>query len=241
MKLRPLSSLLAVFALSGFTAQAATIFQLGAPGRGWPIDGGADGGGPNVDFYQENGTVQDAPGSAMSTLANQQSDNDYYFAGVYPDPIGIVASDELGAERAYAGADNMMRIHHNLIGVNPTDNITVSFEANNLHVDPATHNDPRWGVEVYVNGNLLMPELVIRPAELNTVFTTPALSASALGVAPGSDNIVELRGISYNGDNGGNWMGLDYYQLDATPIPEPTAPMLLALAASGLAILRRRR
>lgn len=228
-----------ILAFSGFAAQAATIWQLGAPGRGWPIDG--VGGGPEVDFYQENGNVNPAPGSATSTLADTLNDNDYYFAGIYPGPIGIVPSDELGFERAYAGADTSMRIHSNLIGVNPTDLITVSFEANNLHENAATHNDPRWGVEIYVNGVQLMSELVIRPAQLNTVFTSPAVSASALGIAPGSDNIVELRGISYNADQGGNWMGLDYYQLDAAPIPEPSAPLFIAIVAGGAAFLRRRR
>ena len=30
----------------------------------------------------------------------------------------------------------------------------------------------------------------------------------------GFDNIVSLRGINYNGSGGGNWMGIDYVQLN---------------------------
>jgi hypothetical protein len=31
----------------------------------------------------------------------------------------------------------------------------------------------------------------------------------------GPDNIVSLRGINFNADGGGNWMGIDYVQLNA--------------------------
>lgn len=229
---------LSLLALSGPAAQAATVWQLGAPGRAWPNDG--VGGGPDVDYIQEAPTTNAAPGSATSPLIAQQNDSDYYFAGVYPGSIGVVASDELGFERAFAGANNTLRIHNNLAAVNPTDLVSVSFEANNLD---ANGSDSRYGIEVYVNGNLLMSEMVIRLADLNTVITTPAVSAASLGITPGSgfDNIVELRGINYSADNGGGWMGIDYTTLDASPVPEPSMSGLLVLSLAGLGFLRRRK
>ncbi len=195
-----------------------------------------------VDYIQEAAATNPLPGSPDSPLVAQQNDSDYYFAGVYPDPIGVVGTDELGFERAFAGANNTLRVHSNLLGVNPTDNLTVSFEAINLDGNGA---DPRYGIEVWVNGNQVMSEMIIRDAELNTIISTPSFTAASVGIdgSAGFDNIVELRGINHNGDavSGGNWMGIDYTQLDATPGPEPSAPMFLLLGAAGIAFLRRRR
>lgn len=59
---------------------------------------------------------------------------------------------------------------------------------------------------------------------------------------PGADNIVSLRGISYNGvPGGGNWMGVDYVQLDAQVVPEPSTAMMLLLGAIGAVPFLRRR
>jgi hypothetical protein len=169
---------------------------------------------------------------------NQQADDDYYFAGVYPDPptgVGIVATDEIAMERAFAGTDNDLRIHFNLpTNINPNDKFRFSFEANNLHED-AAFSDPRYGVEVYVNGTLVHPEQVIRPADLNTVFTTGEFTAAEVGLVggPGADNVVWLNGATnnganYNAEGGGNWMGMDYHHLEIMPVPEPgTLSMLL--------------
>jgi hypothetical protein len=42
-----------------------------------------------ADFQQEDSIANEPPGSPAML------DDDYYFAGVYPDPIGVVAEDEL--------------------------------------------------------------------------------------------------------------------------------------------------
>jgi hypothetical protein len=31
---------------------------------------------------------------------------------------------------------------------------------------------------------------------------------------PGFDNIISLKGVNYNAEGGGNWMGIDYVQLN---------------------------
>jgi len=65
------------------------------------------------DFGTEQGGASAAPGSATTR------DDDYYFAGTYPDPIGIVGIDEpfLDFERAILTVDPRVRIHFNLSGV----------------------------------------------------------------------------------------------------------------------------
>ncbi len=230
-------------------AQWETVWQLGAPGRVWPLDG--VGGGPDVDFVQETGT-NPPPGNPNSPAVAQQADDDYYFAGDYPAPIGTVANDEIAMERAFAGTDNDLRIHFNLpADMSPSSAIRFSVEPNNLHED-AAFADPRYGVEVYFNGVLIAPERIIRPAELNTVFTSDPISLGDVGAVfgPGGDNVVYLKGINYNADGGGNWMGMDYHALEVNPegVP-PEVPTLsewgmilvaLAFLAGGALCIRRR-
>lgn len=248
--MRKTHSTLLVLAAGTISASAVTVWQAGAPGRGWPLDG--VGGGPDVDFIQEAG-VNALPGSPNSPLINQQSDDDYYFAGVYTtqvdggpaySPVGVVPADELGAERAFANIDNSLRYHFNLPAtVSSTDLLSVSWEANNLD-QRAENADPRYGVEIYFNGNLVGVETIVRPVDLNVVFTTPQFTLADVNaqIGPGFDNYVELRGINYNASGGGNWMGSDYVALDATPIPEPRSAVLLILGSMiSLAFLRRRK
>lgn len=246
MKLRFLSSTLTIFTASTVASQAALVWQVGLDDNGWPV---GDGGGPNATFVQEAG-VNPLPGVPNSPEVDAQADDDYYFAGIYSTqvdggaayaPVGIVAANEEAAERAFAGTDNSLRYHFNLpASLGATDLLSVTFDALNLDGNGA---DPRYGVEVYFNGTQVMSEQIINTALLDVDFTTPTFTLASVNaqIGAGFDNYVELRGVNYSADGGGAWMGIDYVQLDATPIPEPTAPLLLALAASGLAILRRRR
>ena len=192
--------------------------------------------------------MNDLPGAPDSGLAPRTSDDDYYFAGVYTTvvdggtytPVGVVATDELGAERAFAGVDNHSRFHFNLTTVGATDLFTVSFEANNLHGQGGSEH---YGVEVYFNNVLVGSEVDINPGNLNTVITTSQFSLASVNgqLGSGFDNYVELRGINYNASGGGNWMGHDYVALNADPIPEPSSPLLVLLGSVlTLSFLRRR-
>ncbi len=181
-----------------------------------------------------------------STTAPQGADNDYYFAGVYTTvipgvtnfygdytPVDVVAADEEAAERAFAGGDLDLRYHFNLpIALKTSDMLTVTFDANNL--DTGGHSDPRFGVIVYFNGVLVQPEIVIRPGQLDIDYTTPQFSLASVNaqVGPGFDNIVSLRGISYNADGGGNWMGIDYVQLNAGT-PQAAVAFQPAVVSNG--------
>lgn len=229
--------LLASPLVSVVQAQWITSYVAGAPGRGWPLDG--VGGGPDVDFIQERDGATPAPGNPANTGGSgggRDVDDDYYYAGEYPAPIGTVATDEIAFERAFAGTDNDLRIHFNLpASSNPADRFRFSFEANNLD-ERAENPDPRYGIEVLFNDNLIFAEMTISPAELNTVFTSPEFTAGDVGAigGPGGDNVILVRGINHNNEGGGNWMGIDYHHLETIPIPEPGC---LTLLAGGLIFL----
>ncbi len=231
-----------LWAAASLTTQAQLLWTVGLDDNGWPSLGG---GGPNASFVQENASINDLPGSPESTVNPQGADNDYYFAGDFTsvitgngeyEPVGPVAIDEEAAERAFAAADNDLRYHFNLPStLKPTDLLTVTFDALNLHTDGQA--DPRYGVEIYFNSVLVQPEILIRPDQLGTDYTTPQFTLASVNaqVGPGFDNIVSLRGVNYNNDGGGNWMGIDYVQLDqaAQPIPPPVFPWAVGKEDDG--------
>jgi hypothetical protein len=222
----PVSPMIEVTLTVTVPSQETLVWTVGLPGDGWPQDLG-EGGGPETIFVQESGT-NDLPGDPENPAEAQQSDDDYYFAGIYTtildggdyEPIGTVDQNEIGAERAFAGSDNALRYHFNLPGtIGATTPLWVSWDANNLHVDAALNDDPRYGVEVYFNGNLVAEETLISEAELGVINSTSNFTlADVNGMAgEGFDNYVELRGINYNGEGGGNWMGIDHVSLVAGP------------------------
>ena len=198
-------------------------WAVGMDDNGWPV---GDGGGPNATFVQETGT-NPPPGNPKSREVNLQADDDYYLAGVYTsvlpaneanygpyEPAGIVPRNEEAAERAFAGTDNDLRYHFNLpASLNLTDQVEITFDAFNLD---ESGTDPRYGIEIYVNSVLVQPELVIRPDQIDDDYTTAPFTLASVNaqLGPGADNIVHLKGINYNADGGGNWMGIDYVRLD---------------------------
>jgi hypothetical protein len=234
------------------SSQAQLIWQVGRDDNDWPLSGTA--GGPDANFVQENGEISPLPGSAESTPVARGADNDYYFAGDYSTvlpgnaafygayaPIGVVAANENSAERAFAAADNDLRYHFNLpASLAPTDLLWVTFDPLNLD-EQGINPDPRYGVEVYFNGVLVGPQVIVRPDQLDTDIMTVPFSLASVGAqtGPGADNIVSLRGINYNAEGGGNWMGVDYVQLDA--IPEPSSGLVALLTAVGMAAFLRLR
>jgi len=155
------------------SAQAATVWQLGLDDNAWPVDG--VGGGPAADFVVESTSSNPLPGDPLSPSINYQADDDYYFAGLYSKvldgsgytPVGVVASDEIAAERAFSGVDNSLRYHFNLPSVfDPANLLSVTFDAYNLHDYGGF--DLRYGVEIWFNGIQVMNEVIIRRAEIRT-------------------------------------------------------------------------
>lgn len=209
---------------------AALLWVVGIDNTVWDFEAATpgSGGGPNATFVQENGVVNALPGNPGNAETNLLSDNDYYFEGTYTSviasngsytPAGTVAANEESVERAFAGGDNTLRYHFNVPDTyGPNDRVTVSFDALNLDTTGA---DPRCGVEVYINGNLVRPEEVIRAAQLDQDYTSPPKTLAEVGIVtgPGADNIVTLKGISYNAAGGGNWMGIDFVKMDIDNTP----------------------
>jgi hypothetical protein len=228
--------------LAATTIQAQLLWTVGRDDNDWPM---GDGGGANTSFIQENGSINPLPGRPDNPEVRLQSDNDYYFAGDYSmtiesvttyygpyAPLGPVSANEEGAERAFAGGDNDLRYHFNLpTSLQPTDLLSVTFDA--LNLDTGGHSDPRYGVEVYFNGVLVQPEIVIRPPQLHVAYTTPQFTAASVNArtGPGHDNIVSLKGINYGGSGGGQWLGIDYVQLNAPTnvIPPAVFPWAVGL------------
>jgi hypothetical protein len=203
-------------------------WAVGKKDYGWPV---GDGGGPNTSFVQENGAISALPGSPSNPEADQQSDNDYYFQGVYTTPLpgvistygaytplGPVLANEEGAERAFAGGDLDLRYHFNLPGtLKPNDELTVTYAPLNLDDSIAGGiANSRFGIEVYFNGVKVQDNIVMRQAQLNQDFTTQPFTLASVDarVGAGYDNIVSLKGVSYANEGGGNWMGIDYVQLN---------------------------
>ena len=205
---------------------------------GWPA---GDGGGPNTSFMQETG-VNDLPGDPASPEVAQQADDDYYWAGVYStvidgngdyEPVGLVEANEEAAERAFAGIDNDLRYHFNLpSSLQSTDQLSISYDALNLHGGQA---DSRYGIEVYVNNVQVQPEIVIREAQLGETYTTEPFSLADVNAEVGSgyDNIITLKGVNYNAEGGGNWMGIDYVKLSQAAAPAPALATDKASYMSG--------
>lgn len=233
-------SLALLFAISQL-AQAQLLWTVGVDDNAQPETG--VGGGAEANFVQENGAINPLPGSPFSTSVSGGADNDYYLAGEYSivipgngeyDPVGVVDVDEEAAERAFAGADLDLRYHFNLPdNLQPTDLLSVTFDIFSLDGSGA---DPRFGIEVYFNNVLVQPQIVVRQPQITADldYTTPQFTLQSVNaqVGPGADNIVSLRGTSYNAEGGGNWMGIDYIQLnrDTEVVPQPVLPWSVGAA-----------
>lgn len=242
-----LAPFLLLFAATSIKSFATLVWTVGLNDDGWPV---GDGGGPNASFVQEAG-INALPGNPNSPEMDLLADDDYYFSGLYATvipgngayaPVGLVAANEEAAERAVSAGDNNRRYHFNLpASLSSSDLLTVTFDPLNLDNQQATTGS-RYGIEVYINGILVMPQSIVTPANLGIPYTTPPFSLASVDAqtGPGFDNIVTLRGTNYFSQGGGNWLGFDYVQLDSQPVPEP-ATGGLALAAVGIFAFARRR
>jgi len=252
------SSSLLFLAASAVASHGALVWQVGMPDNAWPLD--LVGGGPNTAFVQEQGTINALPGNPNSPKVDLQADNDYYFAGTYTTtipsvvamygnytPVGAVIANEEAAERAHAGGDLDLRYHFNLPDtLAPNHLLQVTWEPLNLHTGGDVP-DSRFGNEIYFNGILVAPEVIVRPADVagdGTSYSSAWFTLASVNAVtgPGADNIVSLKGISYNAEGGGNWMGVDYIKLESQ-VPEPSSTLMILVGMLGLAtpLLRRRR
>ncbi len=161
------------------------------------------------EFAGENGSSNAAPGSA--TL----KDDDYYFAGVYPAPIGTVAVSEplTNYERAITDGDPNNRIHFNLTAAQA---VSTSRFRLNIHFiwagwwtgvalgkDYGTHV-----IRVRMNGHDLATQTF-------THSGTMTVTANAAQVSPvAGENVIEISRI---GTTPSAWIVFDDLSLDVNP------------------------
>ena len=138
----------------------------------------------NTEMSQESGTSNAAPGSATAR------DDDWYFAGTYPAPIGIVAANEAlgggpatGFERALTQADPTDRIHFNLAAAEVDDNFQLLLDI--ISSDFTGGNIP---IQVLVNGVTVHTATI----SANTPVLTPVFAGTTVNMTTG-DNVVTIQ------------------------------------------------
>lgn len=182
------------------------------------------------EFNQELGGEFPAPGSAT------MRDDDYYFSGVYPDPIGELAEDELitdpvdqsnqsgnpiGMERSVTSGAPRTRIHFNLNTSDTTSNIDYRFQTrlqSGGWWNPNTQGNGGFGVhdvDITFNGATIYSETGITGArDIDQKFSATDVNAVS------GENIVEIirtGGASNPAAPDGNsgWIQFDFFSLEA--------------------------
>ena len=212
------------------------------------------GGGVNAEQVRENTAFDTAlPGNPANVGgadgdANRDVDDDYYFAGNYVTTVGnaytgvgIVAANEGVMERAFTGPDNTMRFHFNLDGAaTVSDQLQLGFGVTNGFHNP-DNGATSWNINIAMNG-VSLSDHTVTVNDGNGDWVTPAFSVGDVGGAAilGSDfdNYVTLTATK---TGGGNWVSLDYVEMDVSPIPEPSSTGLALLSIAGLGFIRRRK
>jgi len=157
---------------------------------------GIDNGNQN-EFVQENGSSNPPPGDPATR------DDDWYFAGTYPAPVGALAADSpLNTfERALTGGDPTDRIHFNLA----PDQVDDLFR---LNVDVVNSNIPAGGIPF----NVSMNGVPLYAATLTSNGLHQVLFSAAAGLATTGDNVIALNRAA-----GSGWMQFDYIRLSNEP------------------------
>jgi uncharacterized protein (DUF1800 family) len=170
-------------------AQFTPVWQLGTDDERLP------------PFGQENYNSNSEPGSAAV------KDDDYYFAGTYPAPVGTLAVDEAPAhfERAITSGDPRNRIHFALTAAaaaNSRFRITVDLCSGGAPVPGFSRHD----VRVTCNGQLVGVRNGIT-WDTTLVFVVPG---SNMATVAGANTLQ----IERTGGTAGGYVGLDYLKLE---------------------------
>lgn len=198
-------------------AEFGTIWKLGADDNG------------TAEFVQEVGS-NPLPGSPIIL------DDDYYFLGAYPDPIGTLYSSENPAtnfERAVTGGSTTTRVHFTLTEPSPAPNsrvrISVDLIGGGWWDAAAAAAGAGFGthdVALNVNGVEVWSKLDITA----DTFAQPTFLAGDANVVAGENvlEIVRTGGLINNDPASTGWIQFDYLQAEintnaATP---PAAPVI---------------
>ncbi len=206
----------------------------------------------NVSGVRESGE-QFLPGNPANAGGasgddNRDIDDDYYFAGVYSTvvdggaytPVGNVPVSESYYDRAFTGGDRNMRWHFNVPdNVAATDILTFTIDFYNLN--EATPADiSSFDMTFWVDGTQVGQMQPHTDSDINAAQSWDFSLADLGGPSqqgPGFDHYVEVRSTP---TGSARWASLDYVQLEATSIPEPSSSLFL-FGIAGLAFVRRRK
>ena len=185
------------FAFIPLSAAVEELWQLGTDdGRTSPF---------RSESYQSNAP----PGSAS------KKDDDYYFAGLYPDPIGLLAVDEdvSNVERALTETDSTERFHFPLpasaLTAEARLTLTVDLISGGAWTGVSQPGFQTHDVAVRFNGAEISQTIGLH-SDTTLVLTLPATSVSAMA----ENNIVEIQ---RTGGAAGGYIQLDYLRLVADP------------------------
>lgn len=212
----------------------------------WQIGVDDDGQG---EFVQESGGLEPAPGSASAR------DDDYYLAGTYPGPIGVVTTNEDTVqfmERALTGnaagvGDSTDRFHFNLTAGQAvgTNDLRLTVDLIALGYWDGSEAATGSGTSVHdlsvsFNGVPIGSQTGIGSPTTWVLNTTGSIVNAAAGA-----NVIEItRTGGLSGDDAAantGWIQYDFLRLESQAIPEPTTALLLAAMAGGAVVSRRRR
>lgn len=177
-----------------------------------------------ADFSAENAIENPLPGDPNGL------DDDYYFAGTYADPIGVLTTDEplSNLERALIAFDppndRHLRFHFPLTETEAASNTTFRYFTSAFQQDGAGSKSAL--LELRFNGELA-DTFSLSEAES---YLSIEFSANQVTAQPGP-NVLSLSLIG--GD--ARWTNFDFHRLDIRMVPEPSA-VTSALISSVFAL-----
>jgi uncharacterized protein (DUF1800 family) len=171
-------------------------------------------GNPEDEFGDTTWQYNAAPGSATAL------DNDFYFAGSYPAPIGTVAGEPAtNLERALDSNNLSVRLHFNLSPAQATSTARMRL---NMHqvwggVWNTVTNSYGEGYgknqfEVFWNGVLLKTEVQTKSDTLIVEANTPTFTAVS------GANVLEIRRAPAPASSPDGWIHFDALSLEIDPI-----------------------
>ena len=190
--------------LGAETATAEVKVLISSFVRLWQI--GEDD-GTQSDFSQEMG-VNAPPGNPAAL------DDDYYFAGTYPAPIGVVEEDEpwTNFERAVTSGDTRVRVHFNLddIQAHPEAVYRVGFDM--IALGSAADGLGIHDLEYRMNDELLSENLQVEePLYVESIVPSEDAKAKV------GENVIE---ITRTGGTDGSWIQFDFisFEVDTSAV-----------------------
>jgi hypothetical protein len=168
----------------------------------------------------------EAEGSPAAPGSPDALDDDYYFAGTYPDPIGEVAADEpwTNFERALTSGNHFSRVHFNLTTAQVTTNSEYLLTFPLIQLGSASGQSSH-DISFRFNGVEFRKETALaNPKKIEQVVKAPEVKAVV------GENIIELE---RTGGSGTSWIQFDYLQADYRENTAPPARPKLSIGRSA--------